>query len=90
MYDDLLFRHITPTSSLCLQSETPHGLVLHCRILVSVPRQVTSSNRIGPAPLPKRGPNENGEDLTAVALFLKQIRNESRMVSSCMYSSHMV
>ena len=71
---DLLFAHITPTSSLCVQSETPQGLVLHCKILVSVPRQVTSSNRIGPAPLPNRGvgENRNGEVRTAVALFLKQ------------------
>ena len=76
---DLLFEHITPTSSLCVQSETPQGFVLHCKMLVSVPRQVTSSNRIGPAPLPNRGPcvgeKRNGEVRTAVALFLKHSHN---------------
>ena len=50
--------------------------MLHCRILVSVPRQFTSSNNIGPAPAPKRGPEvgeKRNDDLrTAVALFLKQ------------------
>lgn len=44
----LLSLHITPTSSLCLQSETPIPLEGHCAKVFSLPVQCRLSNQMGP------------------------------------------
>ena len=43
----------SPMSSLCPQSSSPHPLWLHSKREDSVPLHLTSSNHIGPEPLPK-------------------------------------
>lgn len=42
--------HVTPASSACEQTLTPHCLILHSSIDDSLPKQNTSFSHIGPVP----------------------------------------
>lgn len=42
--------HVTPASSACEQTKTPHCLMLQSSIDDSLPKHITSFSHIGPVP----------------------------------------